>query len=179
MGKRERKAALEAEREREERAARVIERIELAFDGVPVPDANHRTLRQAEAWDGYRRIDQRRDHKGRWQDLPSAQLVECCNALPHLDEQGIQYYLPAIMTCSLHAPPKRRPEIHYRLLYTLEPSTGELKGYQRRRFALLTAAQREAILAFLEHTDAHEEILHAWRRVVAAGDAHDWFRKFY
>jgi len=84
MGKRERKAALEARRvaleaeEADERArrVRVLEIIERAYDGVPPPDEEHLTFQQAEAWDTYRRVDQRRDHHGRWQDLPESQYAD-------------------------------------------------------------------------------------------------------
>lgn len=90
MGKNERKAAAVALEERDrERAKRPLESIARGFDGVPPPDPEHRMLYQAEAWDSYEVIDQRREHKGRWQDLPQSHIHECPNALSHLDEQGI------------------------------------------------------------------------------------------
>lgn len=183
MGKKARKIALEAKeaeeraRHEEERARfeRVLEIIERAFDGVPPPDEEHLTLRQAEAWDSYRRVDQAQDHKGRWQDLPEIHIRECRNAIPHLDNQGIQFYLPALMSYILRTPNRTLVS----LLYTLQPATGELKLYQRRRFSLLTAPQREAILAFLENVDDPEADSQPWRRAVEAGNDPEWFRKFY
>jgi hypothetical protein len=177
MGKKQRKTAVDSqERERVERTLGLIER---GFDGAPPPDQQHRTLFQAEAWDAYERIDQRKDHKGRWQDLPDSHIHECTNALAHLDEQGIRYYLPALMSYFVRAPQARRLWSYESLLYTLQPSTGDLKAHQRQRFSLLTRPQREAILAYLEHIEAPEEDLLPWRRVLAAGDEPDWFRKFY
>lgn len=178
MRKRARKAAADAERKRvSARDAPILELIERAFDGVPLPDADHLTLHQAEAWDSYERVDQRKDHRGRWQDLPDAHLDACSNALAHLDEQGIPYYLPAIMSHFL----RHRGEgswLHESLLYALEPSGGGLRDYQRRRFGRLTHAQRAAVLVFLEHVEVEEKVLDSWRRVVEGGDDREWFQRF-
>ncbi len=91
MGKKERNVAITAGDDQErERVEQTLEIIERAVDGVPPPDAEHRSLRQAEAWDAYEIVDQHRDHKGRWQDLPQSHTRECQQALAHLDEQGIR-----------------------------------------------------------------------------------------
>lgn len=160
---------------RETEIAPVIEIIERAFDGVPPPDKDHRTLFQAEAWDDYKKVDQSKDHLGRWQDLPDSHIEKCTYALPHLDSQGMHYYLPALICHYLRS--QRLRGSHHSLLFTLEPSTGDLKTYQRKRFKPFTFEQREAILAFLEFIDGGS--VEAWRRVVALGDNAEWFRKFY
>jgi len=179
-GKKQRKAALEAQRREEQiQIERVLGIIERAFDGVLPPDDEHRTLHQAEAWDGYRRVDQRRDHGGRWQDLPASHIDACPNALYHLDEQGIAYYLPALMSHVVAGASKGRYGADQSLRFTLQPATGDLKDHQSRRFSRLTLAQREAILAFLEHVGAPEEERRPWRRVVDAGDDPRWFRRLY
>lgn len=184
MGKKERKAAAAAaaaalgQRDRLD-AQRALEAIERGFDGVPAPDREHRMLYQAEAWDTYLIVDQRREHRGRWQDLPGSHIRDCPDALPHLDEQGIQYYLPALMAHFIRNPKDRKLWSYARLSSTLRPSTGELKAYQRSQFILLTRLQREAIVAYLEHIEAPEEDLLPWRRVLEAGDDPKWFRKFY
>jgi hypothetical protein len=181
MGKKERKVAATRQMDQaRDGVARTLEVIERAFDGVPPPDQEHRTLYQAEAWDAYQVVDQRRDHKGRWQDLPESHIRDCSQALPHLDEQGIRYYLPALMTHFIRNPRDRKRWSYESLRFTLQPSTGDLKDYQRRRFSLLTALQRAAIVAYLEHMGATEEALLPWRRVLELGaDEQDWFRKFY
>ncbi|AKU96497.1 hypothetical protein AKJ09_03161 [Labilithrix luteola] len=180
MGKKKRKAAIAAlESQEQERVERTLEVIERAFDGVPPPDHEHRTLHQAEAWDVYRIVDQGGDHNGRWQDLPESHILECTQAFPHLDEQGIQYYLPAFMSHFIRTPRAREQWSYTSLLFTLQPSTGDLKAHQRRRFSLLTHLQRKAIVAYLEHIEAPEKALLPWRRVVEAGDDPDWFREFY
>ncbi|MEL6348139.1 MAG: DUF6714 family protein [Myxococcota bacterium] len=175
MGKRDRKRAAAA---KPTHLQPLLDEIDCAFDGVPPPDADHRTLRQAEAWDGYVLVDQRRDHKGRWQDLSLQELLACPNALPHLDAQGIHYYLPAIMCADLRER-GRLGWLSTSLRYTLQPRTGDLKRYQRQRFQPLTAPQRAAICGFVVHIDADVAVQDAWRRVVAAGDDRGWFRRFY
>lgn len=159
----------------------MLEVIRRAFAGVPVPDASHRTLYQAEAWDEYELVDQDKDHKGPWTTLPDADLLACQNALPHLDAHGMHYYLPAVMSHFVRTSPKRRADkwIHVSLLYRLEPSTGDLKAHQRAQFERLTHEQRKAILAFLEHIEAPEQLTRPWRRVVEAGDTPSWFRAFH
>ncbi|MEM9195082.1 MAG: DUF6714 family protein [Myxococcota bacterium] len=158
--------------------AALLDQIRRAFSDVPPPDAEHRTLRQAEAWDDYRIVDQARDHKGPWWDLPDAHIRECQNAIPHLDAQGIHYYLPALMSHFVRSEPSSL-WVHQSLLYFLQPSTGDLKDYQRGRMVLFTYPQRQAILAFLQHIDAPEASLRPWLRVEQAGDVTDWFRHFY
>lgn len=172
MGKKSRKAHdATAQQARKADVAPVLDVIHRAFDGVSPPDREHRTLFQAEAWDSYERVDQSKDHLGKWQDLPDAHIDKCRYALSHLDEQGIHFYLPALMGYFL------RSTKSHGLLFTLVPSTGELKAYQRKRFKLFTLEQRKAILAFLEF--AGESSVEPWRRVVECGENPDWFRKFY
>ena len=78
--------------------AAVIAWIETAFDGVPPPGPDNLTLRQAEAADSYAFADrQPGESEGPWQDVVDDYLLEHQWALPHLDAQGIRYYLPAVM----------------------------------------------------------------------------------
>jgi hypothetical protein len=154
--------------------------IERAFDGVPVPDADHFTIHQGEAADSHAFCDQSRDHTGRWQDLPDAHLLANQWALAHLDEQGIHYYTPAVMSYALRhfTHPEVYPEwITESLAYTLAPSTGELRGYQQRRFSLFDHEQRAAIYAYVLVTGT-DDARAAWSRVVEyerAGPRTDWF----
>jgi hypothetical protein len=161
MGKTKRKArrAVEEARgqaelaERRRSAELLLAQIERAFDGVPAPDAEHRTLRQAEAWDGYELIDQRGDHKGRWQDLPDAEIAACPNALPHLDAQGVRYYASALMTYLLRNPGRRADDLGDPLRSMLRPGRGELGAAMRQRFVLFTPEQRDTAEAFLAWLD--------------------------
>ena len=158
----------------------VIGWIQRAFDGVPVPDESHRTLFQAEAADNYSQCDRSRDHMGRWQDLPDDHLLANQWALPHLDMQGIHYYLPAVMCFDLRHLFDAHPEdswITESLEYTLQPSTGSLRAYQQARFQLLDCEQRAAVYAFTVVAGQHQGAA-AWRRVFEAEAAEphdDWF----
>jgi hypothetical protein len=154
--------------------------IDLAFDGVPPPDEDHSTLRQAEAADNYDyTADRSQDFLGRWQDLPVEELLACQWAIPHLDEQGMHYYLPAVMTVAVG---QRYHEnwITESCEYSLQPSKGNLRDYQRTRLRLLDRGQRAAIYA---HTlvCSYAEAAAAWARVYQAertGERVDWFELF-
>lgn len=165
---------------RDRKLAATVTLIDRAFDGVPVPDARHRTIHQAEAADSHDMCDRSRDHLGRWQDLPDAHLLDNQWALAHLDDQGIHYYLPAVMTFALrhfHRPHARDQWITESLGYTLHQSKGELHDYQQRRFACLDRDQRAAIYAFVLATGTPKMIA-AWGRVFEAeraGPRADWY----
>ena len=157
--------------------------IDRAFDGVPVPDRQHRTIHQAEAADNYESCDRSRDHLGRWQDLPEDHLLANQWALSHLDDQGIHYYIPAAMCFAL----RHQVSHHVRdtwltesLGYTLGPSGTDLRGYQQQRFGLFDRDQRAAIYAFTL-VRGYTEQAAAWRRVFVAERAaacNDWFELY-
>ena len=151
--------------------------IDRAFDGVPVPDEDHRTIFQAEAADNHGWCDRARDHLGRWQDLPDEHLLENPWALAHLDEQGIHYYLPALMSFALRAHLAHDHWIVESLGYTLQPSSGDLRTYQQGRFARLDREQRAAIYAFALMS-GNRRAAEAWWRVFDAereAVREDWF----
>jgi uncharacterized protein (TIGR02996 family) len=162
--------------------AAVIAWIDRAFDGVPPPDDAHRTLHQAEAADSYETCDRSRDHLGPWQQLPEEQLLANQWALAHLDEQGIRYYAPAVMTFALRQS-GRHPDDHWlteSFEYTLEPSGPELRSHQQQRFSLLDRAQRAAIYAYTV-ARGHDSAMRAWARVFEGereGARDDWFSLF-
>lgn len=151
-----------------------------AFDGVKPPGPRSRTLAQANAWDDYREVAREGSHLGRWQDLPSAEILENQWAMPHLDAQGLRYYLPALMTHFLKTAETSHDWVHDSLVYTLDPVQGAGGGrdYQEERFRLLTPAHRLAILRFLQATEQSRGKRRAWLRAVEAGDAPDWYDRF-
>jgi hypothetical protein len=148
----------------------LIDILHAAFDGVPFPGPESRTLRQAEAWDHYDEIDASKDWKGRWQELPAADIRACQQALPHLDEYGLRYYLPALM-CHylLHTEERTRWGFHS-LLYTLGPPGDGLSVARKQRLSLLTDDQRRAIAMFVVAVEAEEDILVMWRKWLSAAD---------
>lgn len=124
--------------------------------------------------------DRSGDHFGRWQDLPAEHLFESQWAIPHLDEQGVRYYFPAIMTLDLRHFPDGHPDDHWiteSLGYSLQPSHGDLRGYQQSRLALLDRAQRATLYAYTL-ASRNDEAATAWARVFEAehdGERGDWF----
>ncbi len=138
--------------------------IDAAFDGVPCPGPQSRTLRQAEAWDHYEQIDQSTDHEGRWQDLPAADIRACQQALPHLDAHGVRYYLPALMCHYLTHAEERDRWGFASLLYTLGPPGEGLGDHRKQRMALLTDDQRRAIALFVREVEAEDDIMVMWQK---------------
>ncbi|MDP3276731.1 MAG: hypothetical protein Q8Q09_16145 [Deltaproteobacteria bacterium] len=155
---------LASEQAQRKRAEALCVQIERAFDGVPVPDASQRTLFQAEAWDDYRVVDQSRDHKGRWQDLPVTHLRGCSHALPHLDAHGTRFYLPAIMCWALRDPNARSEWLYESMMYLFGPPGHGLAEYRRERLSLLNEPQRAAIAAFVVFEEADEAVQALWRK---------------
>jgi uncharacterized protein (TIGR02996 family) len=163
--------------------AAVRARVERAFDGAPPPDEEHRTLYQAEASDNRDWCDRSRDHLGRWQDLPEEHLLDCQFALPHLDEQGLRYYLPAVMALGLrHLFSDDRPVLLENLSFTLGSRyDADLRDYVRSRMRLLAPEQRLAICTYCFVAE-HDEAFESWARVVVAeldGPREDWFDLFW
>ncbi len=129
----------------------LLKEISDAFDGVPVPE--DRTLYQAEACDNYEDIDQSKDHKGKWQDLPDKHILDCqYSALNFLDKYGMQYYLPAIMSFVVRnidneALVNDLPESVYFTLDIYEQTS--INNYQIKRFSLFDKKQKKACYNFL------------------------------
>lgn len=163
--------------------AAVIAWISDAFDGVPVPDADHLTIHQAEAQDNYDRCDRSRDHVGRWQELPDQHLLANQWGLTHLDDQGVLYYFPAAMCFALRHLDRSHPDDSWlteSLEYNLQPSSAELRDHERGRLRLFSQPQRAAIHAFTV-ASGYIESAAAWSRVVAAEQDEDnprWFDRY-
>jgi hypothetical protein len=180
--------------------ASVARLLEEAFDGVAAPGHGERTLFEAEALDSYGAQDVARGraaHRGRWQDLPTAELQACRWALAFLRGSGLQYYAPAIMLRYLHWSElggEGSAKMHYlglfeSIAFVFTPSVAEdprgpagrhdrQRDYMRERLAPFTAPQRRAIHRFLEAIEDRPDVVAAWARVVAhdeAGSPGSWF----
>ena len=149
---------------------RVLGAVADAFLDVRFPGPDHRSLRQAEAWDSYERCDQSRDHKGSWQTLPRSELEACSWALAHLDAHGLQYVLPALMTLWIHDDGDGG-WLFDSLEFTLHVKRPHdaLRPYQVQRFELMSSAQFAALAAFAEYAGLEAEHVDGWR-ALAAGD---------
>ena len=74
----------------------VARRIEAAFDGVPPPERVTLAHAQRSALSDEAHAT-RESHRGRWQDIPVAELQACPQALSYLDDDGLHYYVPRVM----------------------------------------------------------------------------------
>ena len=150
--------------------AKVLEIIENAFADVLFPGPQHKSLMQAEAWDNYEVCDQSNDYKGKWQNLPLEQIENCQWALPHLDEFGFQFYLPAIMSTILHCDEKDNSLdiVKDSLLFNLsKQESPSLEEYQKKRLSLFSIKQKNAVLQFLKYIAPEEShLVEYWERIV-------------
>lgn len=118
-------------------------RIERAFDGTAPPSRTF--LRDSRRWS--QAFDETRDepHRGRWQDVPRAELVANPLALAHLEADGLHYYAPRLMLEEL----SRRECSQREHLLICEPLalhlTDPTHAERRQRF---TAEQLDVSAAF-------------------------------
>ena len=166
----------------------VLNAIDRAFDAVPPPGVDGTTIRQAEALDDYRRIGREGDFLRRWQEIPDEELMACPCALSYLDDQGMHYYLPALMTLALRtlSDPERVAELGssyplWSLEYTLNVRGGSAghSEYAACRFRRLDAAQRLATARFVAWYCDDEATRIQWEELVAAeanGPRADWWQ---
>ena len=128
----------------------IVRAIHVAFEGVPRGEI---TLHEAEVIDGYgtvaeRERARRRDTETSWQQVSDSAVVECRNALNHLDAQSWCHYLPRYMEWSL----RHRGDVVDHTIYSLLLSGDrELNEHRRRRHRMLTAEQSAVVGAFLVH----------------------------
>ena len=138
---------------------KIISLIKEAFSDVPVP--SKMTLHVAEAHDDYDydhdTEHRKKDHLGHWMDIPETHFLKCQNALAHLDKEGIQYYLPALMIWVL----KNYKEDYWIIsttLYTLgtNDKNSSTYDYNNERYSLFTKKQIQACIDFLKYLVTHD-----------------------
>ncbi|MBX2849538.1 MAG: hypothetical protein KTR16_14550 [Acidiferrobacterales bacterium] len=127
--------------------------IEEAFDGIERPEDI--TLHVAVAHDNYDyerdALHRKKDHVGRWQDVPHSQLRDCSDGLAHLDKYGLRYYLPAFMIWYVQKHQSDEVQTD-NILYTLDdnPKDDLLSKYHKERFSLFTKKQLNACAKFIK-----------------------------
>lgn len=131
----------------------LIEKIQNAFHGVKRP--HEITLHVAEAHDNsdydHDSEHRKKDHQGPWQTLPQEHLLFCQNALPHLDAEGMPYYLPAFMCWTVENYNSSKASLIDATIYALGTTTEKLKSYQDMQFSLFTENQKQACVDFLQY----------------------------
>jgi hypothetical protein len=129
-------------------------------------------LRQGQGLDDY--ADARtlaalraRDEKHDWSVLPVAELDSCYSSLSFFDVEGMRFHLPAYLVADLEGA-LRTADPLFHLVHLVDGAES--------RFELLSAAQREAVRAYLllRLSDATHEFVHP--RIRAALDTY-WAQK--
>lgn len=131
----------------------LIEIIEKAFDGVPQPEDV--TLHVAQAHDNYDydhdKEHRRKDHIGRWQDIPNEHIKKCQSALSFVNKIGMQFYLPAYMIwCLKNFGSEEVSSAH--TLYSLDnyAKDANLAEHHKELFSLFTPEQLSACAVFVK-----------------------------
>lgn len=155
----------------------VLEQVEAAFDGVPFPGPDHTSLYQAEAADNCSSCSQDKDHKGRWQDIPREQILDCQFAIFWLGAHSLPYYLPAIMHVADRERDEERddhgPGMLFDILLSFLTFILDDKGLrekQRDRVRQMTPEQLAAIARFAEHYGASVDDVARWKHVATGGE---------
>ncbi|RKZ76294.1 MAG: hypothetical protein DRQ57_04450 [Gammaproteobacteria bacterium] len=125
-----------------------------AFDNVPYP--KNITLYVAQAHDNYEYDEDKKykksDFVGRWQDIPSSHIEDCCCALSHLDPEGIRFYLPAFMLWTLDNYESKTEEISYATFSAfIIYKNKNLESFHKEQFSLFSKEQKYACAMFLKY----------------------------
>ena len=129
----------------------IRESVKSAFNTVPYPGDDNITRC---TWKDCPECDDIAMHfRGTsWHDRTVAELQQYQSALTFFTPQALQYFLPAYMLVSLEAW-HEADDIPFSILCIClpsDPSTdARLQQYERERFEIFTAPQRQAIAAYL------------------------------
>ena len=91
-----------------------------------------------------------------WRDLSDAAIEREYAALFFLGPAGFRHFLPAYMSYALRHPRADQPVVGS-TVFALRPATDDLREFSLSKFTLFDAAQRVAVLAFLEAMAAFDE----------------------
>ena len=131
----------------------LVSLIDKVFDGVPQPSIL--TLHVANARD-YRDYEHdiehyRKDHIGRWPEIPNEHLKKCTSGLSFIDAIGMRYYLPAYMIWTLKNYKDENIDCDM-VLYTFDNHSKDsrLEKYFKERFSLFNDEQMKACALFIK-----------------------------
>jgi hypothetical protein len=129
--------------ERMERANRIIAQINEVFRDVKLGAGVG--LYEGQAIDDYESDEERalkraKDEKEDWRKIPTTHLNACNSSLSFFDAEGMRFHLPAFICCDL------RGEYALELEFSL---TG-LDDWKKKKFSLLTVAEKAAVAEYLE-----------------------------
>ncbi|HEX8833098.1 MAG TPA: DUF6714 family protein [Abditibacteriaceae bacterium] len=135
-------------------ADEIEKEIKDAFKGVKLDGGI--SLRQAQSIDNYGEgvtkeefaALPQQDIIDDWTALTAELLDEYC-IIPHFDEKGFRYYIPAYIISVLHEYDSRSERVSS-TLSCLYPKKSDSWEYHMRRYSLLNVQQRSAIAHFLQ-----------------------------
>lgn len=140
---------------------KLIDAINAAFPLEPLPEMS---LHQAwladqtmdreiseEEWDAAARSDAGRN----WQAFSDEELESREEALAHLDETAFVYYLPAFLLFTIRHCNADMSDLAQRLVGSTVFFVTHLSPYSLGRYKRLSAAQRAAVISFLEFMEAN------------------------
>ena len=105
-----------------------------------------------------------------WRELPEATVEGEYAALFFLGPAGFRHFLPAYMAWVLRHPESGAAVVGS-TIFALTPARGDLRAFSLSKFSLFDAAQRAAVLAFLEALSPYDDVAAAlayWRAHPAA-----------
>ena len=149
---------IHAKAEDERCREKIVQCISEAFDGAPLPTDT--TLYEAENADDYGsdRHKGKKDHMGRWQDLPDEHVLDCQWAFPYLSKQGVRYYLPAFLVFMLRYMDDNKLSDNWifhamdcALGMNLESADARQREHSQEQFCLLTPGQNSAVNEFVQY----------------------------
>lgn len=143
----------------------VIAAIEAAFAGVTLGGGVG--LQQAQGIDDYADAAtcayfREGDEKDDWRRIPASELNHCNSSLSFFDAEGMRFHLPAYLVAEL------RGTYGFNLVFCLI----DLSDYRCDQLAMLSAAQRSAVRAFLLHLADHARYRYERLAIIAALDSY-------
>jgi len=127
----------------------LVDRIEQVFADVPAPAPDellHPECRDSTAVEPYEGFD-------RWQDVPAETLIANYDGPSFFSPKAFRFFLPAFMRLTLERFRDTTDYVCDATVYELVPHT----DYARSRYAELTRAECELVVAFLETLEACPE----------------------
>lgn len=137
------------------RVDRVVERIEAAFADVAFPGDD--ALLHPECMDD---MDVAAYYGGTaWRDIPAQTIANESASLGFLSAAGFQYLLPAYMIWTLRNLSSGCASVES-TIWSLNPGRfgGAFRAHNVSQYAMLTKAQRDAVVAFLNAITEDEEL---------------------
>jgi hypothetical protein len=133
--------------------AQVIELIDRAFGDAPRPDDSD--LLHPKSMDDH---DIERLYGIRhWRDVPEAIVEQEYAALFFLSPAGFRHFLPAYMSYALRHP-RTDQAVVGSTIFALRPATDDLRDFTLSKFTLFDAAQRAAVVGFLEAMSKFDDL---------------------